>query len=392
MAQETTINSIIRFTAWMEGSGEQKAGLPQGTLSTLNQSGLSLQAKAMGLRNNLLRIRDCWLHVKNGQASGDEHERTAIKAVIRLVVVELSNLQVSTDGMRTDAAAMKVQLALAESAVQSHIAADKIRLQQLALDAAQAARELALGKIGLQQAREQLNGWNGFLNGLATGFTFGLYNPVLDNINKANAAVASLHNEVAKLNNLRSLQTRYQSEQTACVGLLSKLDGIDQALTDLQNGLRTAASAIGNAHKSESKYLDAGSESIAAYYLKSGGTYMDKLFAWMTAFFGLGAVPSLAPAGIVQSLLGNFECRAFDGTSNKNNWHYVTVFPLSGQSVLWGNRAGVSWLMHLTTDRNRLAIGPDCTYYNVYKEAKIHWKGDAVTGITGPGNSVYERS
>ena len=392
MAEQTSIYSLIRFNAWMDDYGTQKAGLPTGALTLLHESSAGLQARAMGLRSNLQRVKDSWQTVKDDYLNKDNGDSKALKAIINYVVVELYNMKVTAGTMRDDSAKMKVQLINAQSLVQGHVIADKAKLGQLALDLAQASRRLELARINLTNAKAELNGWKGFWNGFVTGLTFGAYNPVQANIRKANEAVAGSYNELNRITGLRDQQNRYQGMQVECKGLLEKLDGVDVTLTDLQNALNTAFSMISEAHKAEAQYLNATTKTVANYYFNAGAGYMDKLFGWMASFFGATGSTPLAPAGILPAILGTFETRAYDRLHLKNDWHYVTVFKLSTQSAMWSNRAGVSWVLSLTPDKNMLAIGSDCPYYKDYKEAKVIWNGNVVTGITGPDKTVYERT
>jgi len=56
-----------------------------------------------------------------------------------------------------------------------------------------------------------------------------------------------------------------------------------------------------------------------------------------------------------------------DYTSNKNDWHYVTIefLDVDNGVYLWTNRAGISWT--LTQDQNspdKLIVDTDCPYYD----------------------------
>jgi hypothetical protein len=392
MAEGTSIYSVIRFNAWVNDYGAQKAGLPAGALSPLYQSSSSLQERAMGLRNNLLRIRESWQTVRDHQSAGNAGDQDAVKTIIRYIAVELYNLKVTTASMLDDAAGMKVLLTKARSLVQSSLASGKLSLDRLALDLAQAQRRLESDRTALAQAKSELNGWKGFWNGVATGITFGAYNPVQKNINKANAAVARSYQELNNVAQLRDQQTRGQAMQSECTTLLDRMVGVDSVLTDFQNGLNTALSTISDAHRDESKYLAAKSGTVASYYFNAGAKAMERLFAWMDEFLGDAGASLAKPANILSAIVGKFECNAFNKLNLKNDWHYVTVFKLSERSAIWSNRAGVSWVLSLTPDRNLLAIGSDCPYYNNYKEAALRWNGDIVTGIAGPDKAFYDRS
>ena len=60
-------------------------------------------------------------------------------------------------------------------------------------------------------------------------------------------------------------------------------------------------------------------------------------------------------------LVGTYECHKYDGTKNKNDWHYVTI-KAEGSQLRWSNRAGVSRMLTPRADGN-LDVGKECPYY-----------------------------
>merc|ERR1712202_87614 len=56
---------------------------------------------------------------------------------------------------------------------------------------------------------------------------------------------------------------------------------------------------------------------------------------------------------------GHFECRG----ENLNDWHFVDITYVGGNKFRWTNRAGVSWTLTSSEERNELAVGRDCPYY-----------------------------
>ena len=68
--------------------------------------------------------------------------------------------------------------------------------------------------------------------------------------------------------------------------------------------------------------------------------------------------------------VGAYECHKHDGTTTKNNWHYVTVSAEGGR-VRWSNRAGVSWMLTPRVDGD-LDVGEKCPHYsNGYTVCKV---------------------
>jgi hypothetical protein len=99
------------------------------------------------------------------------------------------------------------------------------------------------------------------------------------------------------------------------------------------------------------------------------------------------------------SILGKYECHLYD-KKGKNDWHYVTVTKVDDNTLLWSNRAGVSWSLKLTSDHSKLDVSQKCPYYNFddgtsktkYTQGTLVWEGDKVTGILGPWDELYNKS
>lgn len=91
-------------------------------------------------------------------------------------------------------------------------------------------------------------------------------------------------------------------------------------------------------------------------------------------------------------LLGKYECHKYDGTSAKNDYHYVTVSKISDVEVLWTTKAGAIWKLTATQEREKLAVGPECPYFKAgYTFARIVREGSQMSGIIGPCGELYEK-
>ena len=87
--------------------------------------------------------------------------------------------------------------------------------------------------------------------------------------------------------------------------------------------------------------------------------------------------------------IGEFENHKHDGTSIKNNWHYVTItYDPIAETYTWKNKANRKWSLYPTEDESILRVGRDCPYYDETSYSKA-----AVTteGIIGPHNVLYAR-
>lgn len=96
----------------------------------------------------------------------------------------------------------------------------------------------------------------------------------------------------------------------------------------------------------------------------------------------------------LNGILGKYECHEYDGTPNKNDYHYVTVSRVSDVELEWTTRGGVKWKLTATPDRTKLSVGPESPYFKdgYYTVAEVVWDGGRVSGIYGPGHELFQKS
>jgi len=97
------------------------------------------------------------------------------------------------------------------------------------------------------------------------------------------------------------------------------------------------------------------------------------------------------PPLLLADVVGTYECHLYDGTQNKNDWHYVTIMA-GGSRLRWSNRAGVSWMLTPRADGN-LDVGEECPYYkNEHTVCQVvRNSADSVTSLLGPWGEAYDR-
>ena len=126
---------------------------------------------------------------------------------------------------------------------------------------------------------------------------------------------------------------------------------------------------------SVSARLTEGSNTIRIASNGNSGANIDQMRVCVSAYLPVGA----------------YECHKYDGTTTKNNWHYVTVRAEGGR-VRWSNRAGVSWMLTPRADGD-LDVGEECPYYRSgYTVCKVvRNAAGSVTSLLGPSGEVYAR-
>ena len=101
--------------------------------------------------------------------------------------------------------------------------------------------------------------------------------------------------------------------------------------------------------------------------------------------------PDAAIASTSGDLIGDYECHLYD-QKGKNDWHYVTISKVNESTLMWTNRAGVSWPLTLTPDKTTLLVGPEGSNGGRHPHATVVWAGDQVSGLLGPDDELYEKS
>lgn len=90
---------------------------------------------------------------------------------------------------------------------------------------------------------------------------------------------------------------------------------------------------------------------------------------------------------------GTYENHQYDGTSNKNNWHYVDIVHTGNDTshYMWSNQAGVSWSLTRIGNTNNFTVGQDCPYSQNYHIAEVQVDDNgSVLFIKGPGGERYD--
>lgn len=78
-------------------------------------------------------------------------------------------------------------------------------------------------------------------------------------------------------------------------------------------------------------------------------------------------------ADIRKAYEGKYEAHNYDGTKNKNTYHYVEIEKSGPESLRWTNRNGDEWILTPTDNPLIFNIGKDCPFY-VHGEHAVTFK------------------
>lgn len=65
----------------------------------------------------------------------------------------------------------------------------------------------------------------------------------------------------------------------------------------------------------------------------------------------------------MDKFVAKYECHLYD-KGGKNDWHYVDITKVDSRTLLWKNKAGVSWTLTFTDKLGVFDVGPTCPYRN----------------------------
>ena len=110
-------------------------------------------------------------------------------------------------------------------------------------------------KSSLQNAQNELSGGKGFWNGVATGITFGIYNPLKENLDKARGAVDRINSEIKSIDRansqlIASTQQELEQKRQASGGDSARVDG---TVTGFQNAVNQAQGPLSRARENFEK-------------------------------------------------------------------------------------------------------------------------------------------
>lgn len=275
---QATFIALSDFHNWFTHGRVQLAGLPIESVTPLYDSVQDLRSRARQLAHDLESLRDDWSRIEQSQS------KVLARIFLQRVIVGLQSLHIQSDTLVSQTAKSNAILQEVRELVRLHIKEDQIKIDRANNDLAESCRQQEQARQRLREAEEQLKGDQGFLNGFLTGLTFTIYNPIQENINKANEAIASHNYQVQVIKS--KIITLEQSSRELREGsyMLDQLNDLDKCLVDYLNFITKAETSLQEALEDAERFEDAQSERIGTYYQKQAGKEMNELFSWIDAF------------------------------------------------------------------------------------------------------------
>lgn len=283
--------ALGKLEQWLAAGGEQQAALPPGSLADLQSATRRFKGRVVGLQSDLSAIREQWaqLDVPDPACDGLRDPDCSTRDRVNHLIGDLARVDQATSEMIGEAAEDRVKVEEARSLVRTYIEEDRqaIAAGEIQLQAARQRMDQAYAD--LEDAKAQLSGEQGVLNGFLTGISFGIYNPLQENLDKARAAVARYNDEFNTINAQIAAIQRHQSELEAGHEAIEALITLDEAFTGYQNTLTNAHTILSEAYANETHARDAATEGAASYYRRRAGSEMEQLLAWIDIFQATGS-------------------------------------------------------------------------------------------------------
>lgn len=273
-----SFTALRDFLGWLRAGGEQRAGLSPGSLSALGTAMEKFTMRVQLLLSDLERLQYDWTSLRS------ETTAIVVKLKIGMIGNKLDRLRLLGEQAGKELADSRQEVFRALTLVQLDMDEGKKDLAKIESQLQTAQQKLAQSQSDLAAAEAELNGEKGFWNGLATGITFGIYNPVKQNIDKANTAVANYNAELRTIESRRNDLSRITSELNNGQTLLQSLISLDTLFTDYQNSASVAQRTLANADKNEEAAAAARTEGAANYYYRRAGKDMEALIRWIEIF------------------------------------------------------------------------------------------------------------
>ncbi|HXC14778.1 MAG TPA: hypothetical protein VNV39_18330 [Stellaceae bacterium] len=265
------------FLRWLDSGGPDRAGLPRGSMDELGRRSRAFLGDVLALCSRTAAVANAWSRVFG---LDDAALMTASPTLLEL----LGTLNGASAKAMNSAVATKVQVAGALALVNGAIQDTQRRQPGLQTELAGAQQRHQSAQVDLQNAQNELSGEKGFWNGVATGITFGIYNPLKENLDKARGAVDRINGEIKSITDQQLLIASAQQELEQKRQVLEVLGSMDRTVTDFQNAVNQAQDPLSRARQNFEKSGARDLSVLVKFDLRRARNAMTDLSLWMPTF------------------------------------------------------------------------------------------------------------
>lgn len=284
MAVSTSISGISAYDAWFGSGVPGWPGFPSERFGPLNSSINKFKGMAGMFRILLNEALDFWDQLST---SGDLPGENILRANLLVLLARLTEVDRSASTLISDAGRVKVEAAELSGAVDRFIVSEINERNRLQAEIDSLHIQMQIEERAYREARDELEGSSGFLNGFLTGITFGIYNPIKQNMDRASQAISRINGNMATIRQNMNIMTRRQSEINEAKNVVSRLGIVDTDMANCQNATNQALVLLTDAVHSFERADAAERPQIFAAFVQAGAARMSRLRQWEQDFSGL---------------------------------------------------------------------------------------------------------
>lgn len=266
---------LMTLDKWFAQDGEQKAGLPSGSLYNVRYNVISFKNTAGSLHDSMENFVRVW-----GRSQSDNMFVASLPNLLLL----LKSMQYDANVAESFATMLKTEASQAYGLIDRHKTANARERENLRRSIAGIDRQIENNKKAIKEARDELQGDKAFLNGFLTGLTLGIHNPVKANLDKQRTAIAS--NRALRANNvlMRDALRKKRDELTSLTRCVERIGEVAGQTTHFQNLVLQALPDMEQAYKKLERAENHTKLSIVARYRDRARSRLDEVGEWEQAF------------------------------------------------------------------------------------------------------------
>ena len=261
-----------RYGDWLRGGGPTKVGLSAAQRQELTGAFSNFVGDAGELARELFAALKVWHELSTDGSIGGNVLRANLGLVLAHLAAARDDLEETTRSAgRLSNAAVTAQASVTRLMQEDEQARARLELSLKLLKAQYDAQVIIA-----TNARKELSGDKGFLNGFVTGLTLGIHNPVKENMDAAKAAMRSINASVVQHKAQHQELTQRVQEIHYAEQAMAALRHVPQAMVVVRNRLNTATNAIEPAYDAIERSEDKR-DPVIEIYLRRASAKMQEL-------------------------------------------------------------------------------------------------------------------
>lgn len=286
MINAISLSSVRDYDAWVQSGGVARTGIPDQNFQPVNINIHVFRGLGSMFVMQLAGINEMWekLSLDGGNTPRGDN---IVRAFLGALAARLSAATAAAGALQGQAGVLKATVQMLYGVIERYMRADADAIQNAEVE------KIGLDAVRITQvalynaARSELEGDKGFLNGFLTGLTAGAYNPVKENMDRAQKALESANASISRINSLLATIRTRQAEMQASAQAVTRIEGVDSSVVQCQNVLNGAQRTLADALTKIEHADEATRAAVMRIYLNQATPIMATLREWQSAFAAL---------------------------------------------------------------------------------------------------------